>query len=1653
MFRKGLIHIISLVLIISIGVFSLASAIGTDSKVALAEGDAEDPDLLIITPQEFSAALEPLVEHKNATGMPTRIITLEDIYATFDGVDEPERIKKAIEYYYAIDDIKYVMLVGDCNKFPVRWQFGHLVDHLIEDDDPNNDDKVYGATDFYYADLYDEYGAFNDWDADGDGYYGEIYRTSLHSDGIDPIPEVAVARVPAADLTQLQTYVEKIIAYELTSFDAQWFKKLLLIQQHWGEDVYAKENIASDLEPLGFQTTRLYTSINGTMYYSGPIDGIPDSYSISRELNKGVGFVSELYHGHPTDWDYLYNVDNVANDLHNYSCFPVIYSGACETAKFYGATIPYRNYLDVDGFPHPAQAVGSVGSTVSARPAPIQPNDNVLAIGEAFLMSSKNGAIAYFGSTETGEPAFHNVLDQSFFEAYSLGYHILGDMWTHAVDHFADYFGLRTLTADNTWVPICKVHTPSRFLLLGDPSLRVGGINRLTQPPGSDWGVLFSENAMGRDIINMSYGYAVAGYGWDPSEENFDQWSLLAKYDFDGNLIYWADYDLDKADVAYSLLYDAALERYVVTGGKYEHYGGEEEPEYEHYSVWLMSADVNLDKQWDTVFGDPFPDWGNSIVQDGDGYLIGGWNGISTLPNQGYSHVIRTENDGSLDWELGINTGGETLWLGMAEVYSIEKTTDGGCILGTSGGMVKFHLDSPMPTSESLEWLGGSGEYRAAKQTADGGYIGVGRVEVDGPGGENPYDMVITKLDNTGSVTWNRTYGRYAPVVGATGMSDVGYDVIEADGGYVVTGYTESYGYHGGADLLVAKYDTSGVMEWDLALGDSSSEEGRAIVAAPGGGYVITGRASWEGANRIWTVKVTGDYTEPVASFTYSPSSPLFIEDTVIFDGSASYDPDGELLSYFWDFGDGTTGPGITPQHRYKAAGNYVATLFVIDDDGLMAEYSLPVIAKNMEMQWEKFYGDGRDWGYDICFTSDGGFVIAGVNTLTTYGDLWVFKTDSRGNEVWNQRYAGPGGRIDAARAVTVAQEDDGYIVAGFREKTSSDREIWIMKVADADGSKVWEKFYNYGTGSDEAYDIRRDGSGYIITGLATADDPARFYDILLLKIDANGDEEWHEMYPDPGGIHTCGYSVARTADEGYVITGGYADNNNSDGPFLAVKVKADHTEDWRRNTSGATTKSTGFWIDQTAELGYIAAGTLGGDFALVKYFPSGYVDWTEQWDMGYNYDYGRAAASFVDGGYIIVGNILQVMDVSYWDDLYIVRTDAAGNLLWDWKSDTADPDEGANAVLTYSNGACVVLGTRSPGAGGTWIFKIGPNTAPVAVFDYTPVNPLIGDPAHLDASASSDDEGPISEYLWDFGNGDTATGVAVDYTFPSTGTYNVTLTVVDGDGGEDSVTHAILVVEEIVVDFTANVTSGPAPLSVGFTSEVTGGTAPFAYAWDMDNDTVVDSTEAGPTWLYTDPGAYTVSLEVTDSISTTDTETKADYIKVTGITTDDPDVTITTAEVSDDPAADPETYDPTGAPAGIEWETALGFVLGATGPDDIYTFQIHFSSPVTPDFVLYKLPGWTETTYAIIDDYTIEVTLGISLGILDPPFVLSMVNVPCTPGDANEDGNIDAGDLVAVLRIILELDTPTCGADANQDSNINILDLVAIDRIILGLD
>lgn len=456
---------------------------------ALAPEEKAEPVylLLIITPAEFRPALEPLVQHKNSTGISTTMITLGEIYRDprFAGSDEPEEIKRAIAYYEDTHDVEYVMLVGDVNKFPVRWQMGHIFDG--NDLFPDTPYHVYVPSDYYYADLYHTYTwEFNDWDPDGDRYYGEIYLDDVNPDDIDPYADLAVARVPAADITQLETYVRKVIRYEYTAHGSDWFDNLLLIHKEFSDWIDFKEHITVYLGD--FDVTRLYEDID-PVDYSGPIDGLPTAANISAALNEGHGLMDQLWHGNYDAWLGMYDIGNIRTDLTNEFELPVIYSGACDTAKF-ALTAPFvisytaESGLDIAPVADLGSAPGPGEGGIFPRPAPIQSRYNRYSLGEAFLLESDSGAIAYYGSQETGEH-MHRMLERSFFQAYSWGDTILGDMWTYANYRFGSDYDLEHVVASHRddgkwhWVPMALWASPSRFILFGDPSLRVGGVEGL----------------------------------------------------------------------------------------------------------------------------------------------------------------------------------------------------------------------------------------------------------------------------------------------------------------------------------------------------------------------------------------------------------------------------------------------------------------------------------------------------------------------------------------------------------------------------------------------------------------------------------------------------------------------------------------------------------------------------------------------------------------------------------------------------------------------------------------------------------------------------------------------------------------------------------------------------------------------------------------------------------------------------------------------------------------------------------------------------------------------------------------------------------------------------------------------------------------------
>lgn len=92
-----------------------------------------------------------------------------------------------------------------------------------------------------------------------------------------------------------------------------------------------------------------------------------------------------------------------------------------------------------------------------------------------------------------------------------------------------------------------------------------------------------------------------------------------------------------------------------------------------------------------------------------------------------------------------------------------------------------------------------------------------------------------------------------------------------------------------------------------------------------------------------FAVNVAGARSKPVAAFTYSPQNPK-ANQTVAFDASASYDPNGEgIVAYLWDFGDNTTAANVTSKHAFSNNGQYQVNLTIVTVDNLTASVTVPL--------------------------------------------------------------------------------------------------------------------------------------------------------------------------------------------------------------------------------------------------------------------------------------------------------------------------------------------------------------------------------------------------------------------------------------------------------------------------------------------------------------------------------------------------------------------------------------------------------------------------------------------------------------------------------------------------------------------------------------
>ncbi len=372
---------------------------------------------------------------------------------------------------------------------------------------------------------------------------------------------------------------------------------------------------------------------------------------------------------------------------------------------------------------------------------------------------------------------------------------------------------------------------------------------------------------------------------------------------------------------------------------------------------------------------------------------------------------------------------------------------------------------------------------------------------------------------------------------------------------------------------------------------------------------------------------------------------------------------------------------------------------------------------------WSKtFGGTNIDVAYSIEETADEGYIIAGYTR--SYGtssgrNLWLFKTDKAGNLIWNKTF---GGNSDDEAAAVKQTPDGGFITAGYTSSTGNGgKDVFIVKT-DSSGNEVWSRAYG-GTSDEEAYALEVLPDGRYLVACATSSATAGSRDGWLICLTPSGDLNWNKKY---GGLSTDGFrGIQVTSDNGYIITGWTA----SDGAGVLGNVwllKTDSLGNVLFNKNfGGSDADRGLSVQQISGGGYILTGYTASsgagldDMYLVKTDSTGNLIWAKTYG-GTGRDYGNAVKQTADGGFLIAGYTISYGAGS--EDLWLVKTDSSGNQLWHKTFGGTASDIAYSMDLTTDGGYVIAGHTLSYGAGvhDAWLLRTVSTVVPVELVSFS---------------------------------------------------------------------------------------------------------------------------------------------------------------------------------------------------------------------------------------------------------------------------------------------------------------------------------------------
>jgi hypothetical protein len=415
-------------------------------------------DLLVICPDDWKEDLGELKNHKENQGIKTQVVSLADIvnesFFPLQGRDQAEQVKYFIKN--ALDDwgITYVLLVGG-RKPGIReeWIMPVRYAHIYWADEERY------ISDLYFADIYDANYNFSSWDTDENNIFGEWKRTGFLKDDMDLYPDVYVGRWACRVKAELEIMIQKTISYEQGSTS----KRVVLA----GGDNFPQAGIEGEI--VCDKTLEFLPGYDAEKIYVSEMD--VTSKAMKNGLMQGSTFIHLHGHGSPIYW----STHKVGGDESEWE----------DGLKFYDLPLFFNNEYPIAIIGGCHTAMFNVSLTIHSWTGGIPAPEG---ISWWFARKPQGGAIASLGYTcfpvatpgESGDLDGDGI-DEADCEESGYGYmqlqlvyahgiegdEYLGECWGYAVRAYADHF--KTPASPHHF------HTIMGFVLLGDPSLKIGG--------------------------------------------------------------------------------------------------------------------------------------------------------------------------------------------------------------------------------------------------------------------------------------------------------------------------------------------------------------------------------------------------------------------------------------------------------------------------------------------------------------------------------------------------------------------------------------------------------------------------------------------------------------------------------------------------------------------------------------------------------------------------------------------------------------------------------------------------------------------------------------------------------------------------------------------------------------------------------------------------------------------------------------------------------------------------------------------------------------------------------------------------------------------------------------------------------------------------